>query len=82
MDMSYLASTTLLYKKSDGERRNTLGCLDQYTCKVLRLWNSQDLETVEVYKFVQRMETMKQSRLWSSVGTHGSGGYMVVIYFQ
>ena len=32
--------------KSDGKRRNTLGCLDQYMCNVLRLWNSWDLETV------------------------------------
>ena len=26
--------------KSDGKRQNTLGCLDQYVCNVLRLWNS------------------------------------------
>ena len=32
--------------KSDGKRRNTLGCLDQHTCNVLRLWNSRDRETV------------------------------------
>ena len=32
--------------KSDGKRRNTLGCLDQYACNVLRLWNSGDCETV------------------------------------
>ena len=32
--------------KSDGKRRNTLGCLDQYTYNVLRLWNSWDRETV------------------------------------
>ena len=32
--------------KSGGKRRNTLGCLDQYTCNVLRLWNSRDRETV------------------------------------
>ena len=34
------------HDKSDGICWNTLGCLDQYTCKMLRLWNSQDLETV------------------------------------
>ena len=34
------------FYKSDGKRRNTLGCLDQYTRKVLRPWNSQDRETV------------------------------------
>ena len=32
--------------KSDGKRRNTLGCLNQYTCNMLRLWNSRDRETV------------------------------------
>ena len=32
--------------KSDCKRRNTLGCLDQYTCNMLRLWNSRDHETV------------------------------------
>ena len=58
--------------ESDVKRRNTLSCLDQKTCKVLRLWNSQDCETVCVYKYVQRMETMKESGLWSSICTHGS----------
>ena len=58
--------------KSVGKRRNTLGCKDQFTCQVLRLWNCQDRETVLVYKYVQRMEAMKQSRLWISLGTHGS----------
>ena len=53
--------------KGDVKRRNTLGCLDQYTCRRLRLSNSQDHETVKVYKHLQRMETetidtMKQSR--------------------
>ena len=60
----------VLYK-SDSKRRNTLGCLDQYTCNVLRLWNSRDRGTVYVFKYVLRMETMKQSDLWSSLGTHG-----------
>ena len=32
--------------KSSVKRQNTLGCLDQYTCIGLRLWNSQDCETV------------------------------------
>ena len=32
--------------KSDVTRWNTLGCLYQYTCRGLRLWNSQDHETV------------------------------------
>ena len=60
------------------KRRNTLGCLDQYACKGLRLWNSRDHETVLVYKYMQRIETMKQSRLWSSLGTHGA---LVVIWW-
>ena len=34
------------YNKNGVKRRNTLGCLDQCTCKVLRLWSSQDRETV------------------------------------
>ena len=32
--------------KSDVKRRNTLGCLDLYSCNALRLWNSWDRETV------------------------------------
>ena len=35
-----------IVNKNDVKRQNTLGCLDQYTCKVLRLWNSRDCETV------------------------------------
>ena len=59
--------------KSDVKCRNTLGCLDQYTCRRLRLWNNQDHKTVQVYKlYMQRMKTVKQSGPWSSLGTHGS----------
>ena len=32
--------------KSDVKRRNNLGCLNQYMCTELRLWNSQDHEAV------------------------------------
>ena len=32
--------------KSDAKGRDTLGCLDQYTCTGLRLWNNRDRETV------------------------------------
>ena len=67
------------FNKNDVKRRNTLGCLDQYTSKVLRLWNSQDRETVQVYKYMQMMETMKQSGLWSSLGTKGS--LLVVLWW-
>ena len=35
-----------MFNKSNGKRRNTLGCLDQYMCNMLRLWNSRDHETV------------------------------------
>ena len=45
---------------------------------VLRLWNSRDHETVQVYKYAQRMEAMKQSDLWSSLCTYGS---VVVIWW-
>ena len=35
------------FKNKNGvKRQNTLGCLDQWMCKVLRLWNNQDRETV------------------------------------
>ena len=44
--MHDLKGTIDLRNKNDVKRRNTLGCLDQYMCKVLRLWNSQDCETV------------------------------------
>ena len=50
-----------IFNKSDGKRRNTLGCLDQYACNVFRLWNNRDRETIWVYKYAQRMETMKQA---------------------
>ena len=76
--MLTLVRLKLYLDKNDIKRRNTLGCLDQYKCKVLRLWNSQDHETVLVYKYMQRMETMKQLGLWSSLGTHGS---LVVIWW-
>ena len=36
----------IINNKSDVKCRNTPGCLDQYTCKVLRVWNSRDRETV------------------------------------
>ena len=76
---TFIDHLTRIWYKSGGKCRNTLCCLDQYTCKVLRLWNSQARQTVYLYKYVQRMETMKQSCLWSSLGTHGS---LVVIHFQ
>ena len=34
----------LKWNKSDVKRRHTLGCLDQYTCRGFRLWNSRDRE--------------------------------------
>ena len=55
--------------KSDVKHRYSLGCLDQYPCNVLRLWNRQDCEPVWVYKYMQRMETVKESGPWSSLGT-------------
>ena len=66
--------------KSDVKRRNTwLGFLDWYMRKVLRMRNCWSHETVLVYKYLPRLETLKQSGLWSSLGAHGS---LVVIYFQ
>ena len=77
ISLHYSLMIKLPLNKSDSKRWNTLGFLDQYTCNVLRLWNSQDHETVWVYKYAQRIETMKQSGLCSSLGTHGS---LVVIW--
>ena len=68
----------VILNKSDVKYRNTLVYLDQYMCKVLRLWNSQGCETVYVYKYLLKMETLKQSGPWSSLGTHGS---LVVIWW-
>ena len=62
----------LIIYKSDIKCQSTLGCLDQYTvpnniknskCRGLRLWNSQDNEAVQANKYVQRVVTVKQSRL-------------------
>ena len=44
--------------KSDIKRRNIIDCIDQYTDWEMRLGNSQDRETVFVYKYVHRMETV------------------------
>ena len=41
-------------------------------CKMLRLWNSRDNETVSVYEHMQGMESVKQSGPWNSLGAHGS----------
>ena len=43
-------------------------------------WDCETVGTVKQfrYKYAQRMETMKQSGLWSSLGTHGS---VVVIWW-
>ena len=41
-----LGVTWQLFDTSDVKRRNTFSCLDQYKCNVLRLWKSQDHETV------------------------------------
>ena len=37
----------------------------------MRLWNSKDRETTWAYKYMQRMESTKQSGPWSSLGNHG-----------
>ena len=60
----------VLYKR-DVKCWNTLSCLDQYMCRGLRLWNSWDREAVYVYKYVHRMEAVRQSGPWSSLGSHG-----------
>ena len=71
---------SIYFNKSDGKHGNTLGCLDQCTCKVFRLWNSQAMKQYMCRGWRNNHETItsvKQSRYsWLS------GGYMVVIYFQ
>ena len=39
-------SLNQVQNKSEIKRRIALGCLDPYTCRGLRLWNSQDREAV------------------------------------
>ena len=39
---------------------------------MLRLWNSRDCATVQAYEHMLRMDTLKQSGPWNSLGTHGS----------
>ena len=55
------------WNKSDIKCWNTLSYLDQYMCRVLRLWNSRDREAVYVDKWVQRIETVKKSGMWSGL---------------
>ena len=40
--VAYSKASIAVGNKSDIKRRNTLGCLYQYMCMGLRLWNSQD----------------------------------------
>ena len=56
--------------KSDVKFRNTLGYLDQYICRSLRLWNSQDCEAMLECMYVQRMEPLKQPGPFSNLGSH------------
>ena len=43
--------------------QNTISCLDKYMCRGLKL--QKDHEAVLVYKYMQKMETVKQWGLWS-----------------
>ena len=54
IDMVWYANThtILTLNKSDIKCQNTLGCLDQYTCRGLRLWNSLDYEVYGVVTLV------------------------------
>ena len=56
----------LTENKSAIERRNTLGCLYQYTCREFRPWNSRKHEAAQVYKYVQ-----KHSGPSSILGSYG-----------
>ena len=63
-----------IQKKQDFKCRNTLGCLDRYMQSV----ETETAGTAKTVYSVQRIETMKESGLWSSLGTHGS---LVVIWW-
>ena len=71
----------VIFNKSDVKRLNAHGCLDQYTCKRLILWNSQDCNTIYVNKYVQSVETVKHKPLKQSRYSWPSGGYVVFMYF-
>ena len=43
---------------SNIKHRNTLGCLDRYTCRGLRLWNSPECEAVYI-------STFRRGRPWN-----------------
>ena len=63
-------------KQERRSRRNTLGCLDQYMCNMLRLWNSLGIWAHAEDGDCETVRPMKQSRYsWLS------GGFLVM-YFQ
>ena len=64
-----LADALKYFTKSNFKCWNTLGYLGQYICmcRGLILWKSGPW-SVLAYKYMQRMETAKQPRPWSSLG--------------
>ena len=62
MDIEWPIKVMGWYDKSNVKRRYTLCCPDQYMCRRLRLQNSRNRAVVLVYKYMQMMETVKQSR--------------------
>ena len=55
--------------KTNIKCQNTLGCLDSYMCRGLRLWNSWNREVVYSWQVHGwRMENVEQSGPWSSLG--------------
>ena len=68
--------------KSDIKCPNTLGSLDRFMCRGFRLWNGRDREAVYVYKYMQRIETVKRLRLWSSLGSHGYYVFSLVVVYH
>ena len=54
-----------------GWRLKRLGPWSSLGSHGLTLWNNRDHEAVHVYKYVKKMETVKQSEPWSNLGRHG-----------
>ena len=68
--------------KSDVKRRNTLGCVDHYTCRGLRLWNSRRRGRVLIIYVRAEDEGHETTRsLKHSRYSWLSGGNVVVMYF-
>ena len=62
------------------KHRNTLGCLDQYMCKGLRLWNRTIKQSRYISTCMCRGWRLKHSGMWSSSGSHSYHVFTQVIW--